>query len=224
MAEALPRHQRERARLRPQRAVDSQRLAQLDATHLSTGSGPRRPASHDAPSRPARQLREPPDLRRDERRRGRPTARPLPRGLPAPLRRRLRRVLDRGSRQRRARNPRRKNPHSPFPLSSLDRNRPHKQQEIPPVLHESRRGDSNPGPPPYHGGALPAELRRQQRESYCGCEARPARLNPPAHRRVLTVLARRTTGRARSHIGRQTRRRSMARACRFARNVYITVS
>ena len=26
---------------------------------------------------------------------------------------------------------------------------------------ESRRGDSNPGPPPYHGGALPAELRRR---------------------------------------------------------------
>ena len=25
----------------------------------------------------------------------------------------------------------------------------------------SRRGDSNPGPPPYHGGALPAELRRR---------------------------------------------------------------
>ena len=26
----------------------------------------------------------------------------------------------------------------------------------------SRRGDSNPGPPPYHGGALPAELRRRR--------------------------------------------------------------
>src|SRR5918999_2681841 len=29
------------------------------------------------------------------------------------------------------------------------------------VFRESRRGDSNPGPPPYHGGALPAELRRR---------------------------------------------------------------
>jgi hypothetical protein len=30
---------------------------------------------------------------------------------------------------------------------------------------ESRRGDSNPGPPPYHGGALPAELRRRYGDS-----------------------------------------------------------
>jgi hypothetical protein len=31
------------------------------------------------------------------------------------------------------------------------------------VFEPSRRGDSNPGPPPYHGGALPAELRRRER-------------------------------------------------------------
>src|SRR4029079_5409754 len=33
-----------------------------------------------------------------------------------------------------------------------------------PGLCGSRRGDANPGPPPYHGGALPAELRRR----WCG--------------------------------------------------------
>src|SRR5215210_6753145 len=39
-------------------------------------------------------------------------------------------------------------------------------REIEKCRKESRRGDSNPGPPPYHGGALPAELRRRYGPAY----------------------------------------------------------
>ncbi len=49
------------------------------------------------------------------------------------------------------------------------------------------RGDSNPGPPPCKGGALPAKLRPQSRRlSWSRC---PRSGNPPARRRGLTSPA-----------------------------------
>lgn len=70
----------------------TKRLAQLASACLPPGRRRRRAPARRAPSRPARQLREPARPRRPQHRRGRPHPRARPRDLPARLRPGLRRA------------------------------------------------------------------------------------------------------------------------------------